>query len=246
MEKRKLLFILSLTFLIFSCTSDDKKSTEQEEVLKFYKKTEVIENGNIVTSEEVFYNNDSKIQSIVRSVDFDRIYNVTYSGSEVTAIKEQWYQNINYNDIFYGNGSIILSSENSEKRLEIYHTNRFVDSTKTFQNYITYPEQYYKQTFTRNSENQLIANSDGDLQFVYSNFDNNKKLDPFGSVMEYFHSNIFRILDLEVTKNNPLTAQVGGSSYNSYLEYDDNGYVIRGSFEPNSNSYYEKHEYVEQ
>jgi hypothetical protein len=80
---------------------------------------------------------------------------------------------------------------------------------------------------------------------AYSNFDENKELDPSGSVMEFEHSAIFLILNLKVTENNPLTSTVQGQTYNRYLDYDSDGYVTKSSTQPNSTTDYSTHQYIE-
>ena len=137
-----------------------------------------------------------------------------------------------------------MISDNSDSTLEIYHSNGFVNSTRSFPT--STQNNIFEQTFTRNSSNQLITNTSGNLTLSYSNFDDNKKLDPSGSGMAFEHNTFFQILNLKVTENNPLTTSVQGQTYNRFLEYDSEGYVIKNSSELNSATDFETHQYIEQ
>jgi len=258
----KILNLLLIALLIFSCTSDDSQLNEEQinENPKLYKKTEGFNNSTLIVSQEVFYNNNSIITSItLNEIDYlNRIFTVSYSGTNVIGITRATDivnpngtdETINYNNISFENNSIVLISDDNKNMLEIYHTNNYVDSTKLTVQQDPFTPYVFEQTFNRNSNNQLISNNTGGDIFQYSNFDIDKKLDPFGSVMEYEHSTFFLIFGLKVTNDNPLTATYnfsGGGTNNNFLEYDEQGYVIRVSYnEPNSTSNYSINEYIEQ
>ena len=120
MKKPNLFFYLIITLLIFSCSSDENTSTdqEQEQNLKLYKKTEAVEEGSISGTQEVFYNSNFKIESISFFEEnfLNRTYEITYSADMVTGIiVESDYINPNatdvttiYNNITNGINSTIL------------------------------------------------------------------------------------------------------------------------------------------
>jgi len=253
MKSRNLLLCLFILFFITSCSSDDNPSNDDNqnnETLKLYKKSELVTEGVPFLVEEVFYNQDSTINKIEVNEEgyVNRTFNVTYSENNIIEIDRisDYYSfpdtSINYNNITISDSSIILVSTNSDKTLEIYHSNGYVDSTRLYST--SNPNNVFDQTFTRNSNDQLISNESGEI-FHYSNFDIDKKLDPFGSVMEYEHGIYFLLFGLSVTKNNPLTSTVQGQSYDSNLEYDEDGYVVQVSYGQNS-SFYITHQYINQ
>jgi hypothetical protein len=253
MKKLNLLIGILIGLTILACSSDDDSSeNNNQETNRFYKKSEVYSNSNLVFDKTLNYNSDNKIQSIITN-DFG--YNtetitVTYSGNTITAINEiddfenpnNTDQNVTY-DVTIENNKITLESDNFT--IEIYHSNGYVDSTREFN-----PSTFTEQIFTRNSNLNLVSNTTGDgSTFTYTNFDSDKMVDPFGSVTEYFYSDYFRLFNLKVTNSNPLTATYSQGNttdtYNEYLEYDDLGFVIRTTFVPNSTTNYTEHQYIE-
>ena len=256
MKKLNLLFPL-IYVLIVSCTTDDGQTDKSQDVKRFYKKTEAFTNGELTTIQEVFYNSDLTIKSVeIEEKDiYKRIYDVRYSDEKIAKISEiTAYPNpdvldavINYNSIFWEEGLIKLVSEDSNLTLEIFHSGNYVDSTKMYTTSL--PDNVLKQTFNRNSQDQLISNTIGEDVFRYSNFDFNKKPEPFGSVMEFEHSTFFLIFGLSVSLDNATSASYdfsGGGSYSHYLEYDHQGYVTKVSYdEPNSSTDYSINTYVE-
>jgi len=259
MSKQNLLLNLFLAIFILSCASDDNQTTEPPiKKQKLYKKTEVTNNGIIVATNEVFYNQNSKIESMIRDeISYMiRTFSIAYSSDDVSDIvRISDFDNsaipdetITYNNINIQSTSIILIAENDDKTLEIHHSNGYVDSTKLYDT--SAPNNVFEQSFSRNSDNNLISNITGGDQFTYSDFDSEKKIDPYGSVTEYEHGDFFLIFNLKVTANNPLTGTylMNGStgSYNSYLEYDNEGFVIKTSSEPNATDDFVIHQYIEQ
>jgi hypothetical protein len=263
MKKLNSLLILLITFLIFSCSSDISQPNGEEQTnknSKLYKRTKVYKNGTLTELQEVFYNNSSNIESITLNLTGyqDLTFTVSYSVTNITGISSATDivnpngtdEIINYNNIVIGNNSIVLISDDNKNKLEIYHTGNYVDSTKLTVIQTPYSPYVLEQTFFRNSNNQLISNKTGGDIFEYSNFDSDKKLDPYGSVMEYDHGTFFMIFGLKVSKDNPLTAAYkfsGGGTYSNFLEYDQQGYVKKVSYNvANSNSNYSVHEYITQ
>jgi hypothetical protein len=255
MNKLKLLLGLLIGISIIACSSDDDSSNGNQETIRLYKKSEVYNNSNLVFDKTVNYNSENKIQSIITN---DYGYNtetitVNYSGNTISSITEiddfenpnNTNQNITY-DVTIENNKITLTSGNFA--VEINHSNSYVNSTREF--IITNPNSFTEQVFTRDSNQNLISNTTGDgSTFTYTDFDADKMVDPFGSVTEYFYSDYFKIFDLKVTNSNPLTATYSQGSvtdtYNEYLEYDELGYVIKTTFEPNSTINYTEHQYIE-
>ena len=259
MKKLNLLLTLLIVLLVFSCSSDDSQpNREEQNNEKLYKKTEGFNNGILTVSQEVFYNSNSNIESVtLNDIGYlNRTFNVSYSGTNIIGITRATDivnpngtdEIVNYSNVTIGDNSIVLISNESDRTLEIIYSNGYVDSTKFYPT--STPNNVFEQTFNRNSTNQLISNNTGGDIFEYSNFDIDKKLDPFGSVMEYEHSTFFLIFGLKVTKDNPLTATYnfsGGGTYSNYLEYDEQGYVVKVSYdEPNSTTNYTVNEYIEQ
>jgi hypothetical protein len=259
MKKQNLLLTILIAFFLMACSSDDSQPNEEEPTntdLKLYKKTNSFNDGVLTSTQEVFYDNDNKIESVnSNEIDYlNRTFTVSYSNGNVSGIiratdivnPNGTDETINYNNITTTNNSIILVSDNSDKTLEIEFTDGYVNSTKFYPT--STPNNVFMQTFTRNSDNQLISNNTGGDSFEYSNFDSNKKLDPFGSVMEYEHNTFFMIFSLRVSKDNPLTATYnfsGGGTYSNFLEYDEQGYVTKVSYDESSSSLnYSAHEYI--
>lgn len=259
MKKQNLILTILITIFIISCSSDDSQPNEEKKTnteLKLYKKTNGYDDGILTSSQEVFYNTDNKIESVtLNELDYlNRTFTVNYTNNNVSGITRATNvihpngtdETINYNNITITNNNIILVSDASDKTLEIEFSNGYVNSTKFYTT--SMPNNVFTQSFTRNSDNQLISNNTGGDIFEYSNFDSNKKLDPYGSVMEYEHNTFFMIFDLRVSKNNPLTAKYdfsGGGTYSNFLEYDEQGYVTKVSYDnSSSNSNYSTHEYI--
>ncbi|WP_299365423.1 hypothetical protein [Winogradskyella sp.] len=255
MKKLHLLIGFLIGFTILACSSDDSSSDTNQETNRFYKKSEAYRNSSLVFDKTVNYNSNNKIQSILTN---DYGYNtetitVTYSGNTITSINEidefdnpsNADRNVTY-DVTIENNKITLESD--DYTIEINHSNGYVNSTREF--YPSNPNAFTEQIFTRDSNLNLVSNTTGDgSTFTYTDFDSDKMIDPFGSVMEYFYSDYFKIFDLKVTNSNPLTATYSQGSitdtYSQYLEYDELGYVIRTTFEPNSTTDYTEHEYIE-
>lgn len=261
MKKQNLLLTILFAFFIISCSSDESQTNEKEETnteLKLYKKTNGYNNGILTSSQEIFYNSENKIESVkLNEVDYlNRTFIVNYTNGNVSGITRSTDiinpngtdETINYNSITSTNNNIILVSDASDKTLEIEFSNGYVNSTKFYPT--SMPNNVFKQSFTRNPNDQLISNNTGGDNFEYSNFDANKKLDPYGSVMEYEHSIFFMIFGLKVSRDNPLTATYnfnGGGTYSHFLEYNEQGYVIKVSYdEPNSTTNYTINEYIDQ
>lgn len=255
MKKLNLLLGILIGITIIACSSDDDSPSGNEETNRLYKKSEVYSNSNLVFDKTINYNSENKIQSVITN---DYGYNtetitVNYSGNSISSITEiddfvnpnNTDQNVTY-DITIENNKITLTS--GTFAVEIYHSNGYVNSTREFNT--TNPNSFTEQVFTRDSNQNLISNTTGDgSTFTYTDFDSDKMVDPFGSVTEYFYSEYFKIFDLKVTNSNPLTATYSQGSvtdiYNEYLEYDELGYVIKTTFEPNSTTNYTEHQYIE-
>jgi hypothetical protein len=256
MKKLNLLIGILLGLTIFACSSnDDSSDNNNQETNRFYKKSEVYSNSILVFDKTVNYNSDNKIQSIITN-DYGystETITATYSGNEITTINENddfvnpnnTDRNVTY-DVTIEDNKITLESDNLN--VEIYYTNGYVNSTREFNP--SNPNAFTEQVFTRDSNLNLVSNTTGDgSTFTYTDFDSDKMVDPFGSVTEYFYSDYFRLFDLKVTNSNPLTATYNQGNttdtYNEYLEYDELGYVIRTTFEPNSTTNYTEHQYIE-
>ncbi|WP_417885326.1 hypothetical protein [Zunongwangia sp.] len=255
MRNYKLLFLF-LTILIVSCSSDNDNLSTKKNVDKLYKKSIEFTEDTITGITEYFYNEDAKIDSI--SIEYigelKECYKVSYSDKRIINITvstnykdSKWNEFINYNHISFSKNLITLESEKFNEIIEIYHTEKYIDSTKQYNS--EYPENVSDQVFTRNSKNQLISSTDGRYRFEYSNFDSNKKLDPYGGVIEYELGHILDIFGLIVTKDNPLTGYYDFNetgTYPAYFEYDEQGYVVKVFYdETNSNKDYVIHEYIE-
>lgn len=256
MKKLNLLIVILIGLTILACSSDDDSSdNNNQETNRFYKKSEVYNNNNLIFDKTVNYNSNNRIQSMITN-DFGystETITATYSGNTITSINEiddfdnpnNTDRNVTY-DVTNESNKITLESNNFT--VEIYYSNGYVNSTREFNP--SNPNAFTEQTFTRGSNMNLISNTTGDgSTFTYTDFDSDKMVDPFGSVTEYFYADYFRLFDLKVTNSNPLTAiYTQGSvtdTYSKYLEYDELGYVIRTTFEPNSTSNYTEHQYIE-
>jgi len=253
MKKLNLLFELLITIVIFSCSSNHISDAKNETV-KQYKKSLVYNNGTTTYVKEIFYNQDHKILSII-SNDYSyrtETINVSYLGKTIISITEiDDFDNPNYTDssvtytVSMESNKITLMSEAFQ--VEINHSNGYVNSTKE---YYTSTNTFSEHLFTRDSNLNLVSNTTGDGSiFTYSNFDSGRKEHPFGGVMEYFYSDYFRIFQLNVSKNTPLTATYsnGGvmDTYSEIVEYDGEGYVIKSNVDPNNTNNYVEHQYVE-
>ncbi|WP_405225182.1 hypothetical protein [Dokdonia sp. Asnod1-B02] len=256
---KKLFLLVLISFTLLACSSDDSPTILEEETnasLKLYKRTNSYYDGVLSSTQEVFYNSESKIESVtLNEVDYlNRTFTVNYTNGNVSGITRYtdvinpngMDETINYNDITLTNNTIILVSDASDKTLEIEFSNGYVNSTKFYST--SMPSSLFEQIFTRNSNNQLISNTTGSDSFEYSDFDADKQLDPYGSVMEYEHSTFFMIFGLKVSRDNPLTATYNGNDgdpYSNILEYDEQGYVTKVSYDSsNSNSNYSEHQYI--
>ncbi|WP_035337287.1 hypothetical protein [Dokdonia sp. PRO95] len=256
---KKLLFLVLISLAFVACSSDDSPTILEEETnasLKLYKRTNSYYDGVLSSTQEVFYNSENKIESVtLNEVDYlNRTFTVNYTNGNVSGITSYTDvinpngidETINYNDITLTNNTIILISDASDRTLEIEFSNGYVNSTKFYPT--SMPSSLFEQIFTRNSNNQLISNTTGFDSFEYSDFDADKQLDPYGSVMEYEHSTFFMIFGLEVSRDNPLTATYNGNNgetYSNFLEYDEQGYVTKVSYDSsNSNSNYSEHQYI--
>jgi hypothetical protein len=255
MKKLNLLFALLLAFITFTCTSGDDSSQEPENTIRVYKKSEAFINGTLTFDKTVNYNSDKRIQSIVTN---DYGYNtetitVSYTGNTITSISEadnfdnpnDTDQTVTY-DVTIEANTITLTSQDYE--IEINHSNGYVNST--IETDLSNSTILGEQIFTRDSGLNLISNTAGDgSTFTYENFDVDKEIDPFGSVTEYSFSDYFKIFDLKVTANNPTTATYtqgnDTDTYSEFLEYDNQGFVIRTTSEPNSTTNYIEHQYIE-
>lgn len=252
MKNLKLLSVLLIICIIIACSSDDSPEGS-EDTLQFYKRTEVHKDGIVIFDKTVDYNSEKKIRSITTN-DYGyrtQIITVNYTGSSISEITEEDHfdspnpdREVSYN-VTVENNKIKLTS--GEHVLEIHHSGGYVTSTKEY--YVTTPNNFAEQVFTRDSNLNLTSNTTGDgSTFTYTDFDSGKKIDPFGSVTEYFYADYFKIFELKVTNSNPLTATYsnGGvtDTYNEYLEYNDLGYVIRTTHQPNSTTYFTQHQYI--
>lgn len=254
MKYFKLLSVLLIGCIIIACSSDDDSPEGSENPLQFYKRTEVHKDGNVIFDKTVDYNSEKKIRSITTN-EYGyktQVITINYAGSSISEITEENNfdspnnpdREVSYN-VTVENNKIKLTTE--ELVLEIHHSGGYVTSTKKY--YVTTPDFFTEQVFIRDSNLNLISNTTGDgSTFTYTDFDAGKKIDPFGSVTEYFYADYFRIFDLKVTNSNPLTATYsnGGvtDTYNEYLEYNDLGYVIRTTHQPNSTTYFTQHQYI--
>jgi len=256
MKKLNLLIGILIGLTILACSSDNDSSDNiNQETNRFYKKSEIYHNSNLVFDKTLNYNSNNRIQSIITN-DFGysiETITATYSDNTITTINEiddfvnpsNTDRNVTY-DVTTENDKITLESDNFT--VEIYYSNGYVNSTREFNP--SNPNAITEQTFTRDSNLNLISNTTGDgSTFTYADFDTNKMVDPFGSVTEYFYADYFKIFDLKVTNSNPLTAiySQGNTTdaYSEYLEYDNLGYVVRTTFEPNSTTNYTEHQYIE-
>lgn len=255
MRKLNVLFGLLIALTTIACSSEDDATSENEEPTRLYKKSEVYFESNLVFDKTVNYNSENNIQSIVTNDYAYRIntISVDYFGSTISSINENddfvnsMDPNLNVSyDITFENNRITMVSDNFA--VEIYHSNGYVDSTKEFNP--ADPSVFSEQIFTRDSNQNLISNTTGDgSTFTYTDFDADKRVDPFGSVTEYSYSDYFKIFGLKVTKSNPLTATYSQGSvvdtYSQYLEYDALGYVIRTTSQAVSATSYIEHQYIE-
>jgi hypothetical protein len=74
---------------------------------------------------------------------------------------------------------------------------------------------------------------------------------PIDSVIQSYYFDYYRIFDLKITKNNPLSTTYRlpdgtTNTLNKYLKYDNIGYVIKTSYEENFAYQYTDHQYIEQ
>tara|TARA_B100000949_G_C14235009_1_gene430717 strand:+ start:242 stop:1027 length:786 start_codon:yes stop_codon:yes gene_type:complete len=259
--KYKFLIFLAFSAMFISCSSeddsvnvDDQEQEPGEEGIKIYSKSEFTSDGNTYVSNEYFYNESFQIDSIRNFVpaSITDYFSIEYNNDQVEQITKSRWRDYNssteitlYDEVYYNQNKIELVSE--DEIIEIYFSGEYVDSTKTY-NPIN-PTNVFKQTFTRNSENNLVENNTGGDIFQYSDFDSGMKLDPSGSGMEYELSQYFDVFKLKVSANNPTTinySQSAGSVEDTYsyeLEYDEDGFVTTSRNEGSLN--FSEHFYIE-
>ena len=263
----KSISILILSIFVISCSeteelkvADFKGISKDNKLNKLYKKSESKLNGETIISQEVFYGKNYKIDSVVRNNIgyFKEIFRVGYKGNNVSSIAYTYdYEDESFNDINYSyqvsnnNNSITLTSSSS--KIQIYHTNGFVDLTES-----SYAEDgfnnIYRQSFIRNEDDQLnsnseISSSNNEQVYFYLDFDSNKKPAPLNSVIEIPNNQsiLYFILGLKLSKDNPLAIDIlpFHDTYSMTLDYDEDGYVTQGIFD-NDFSFVEVHEYINQ
>ncbi|MEZ4777941.1 MAG: hypothetical protein R2786_00975 [Flavobacteriaceae bacterium] len=240
----KTIILLSLIFCIVSCSNKDDSNEEQQEIptSKIYKKTELIDGSNSYIVQEIFYES-AKIKKLVFNKDnfwVMKTYTVSYTGNEIENIIEagdysspslEDYEIVN--QISKTGNNYIISSDKNIFSLEINFTGDYVNSTKVFET--SNPSNiYYQESFTRNSQNQLVSSNSDDFNVSYSNYDSNKEQNPLGNVyFSEFQAYIF-ILGLKFSEDTPQNAIQSQSSF-SYeievdLEYDIDGYVTKSNY----------------
>lgn len=258
MKKLQIYIILLATLLaVNSCSENDEVDVENPpEYEKLYKKSKRESDGNLVFEQEVFYNSDNKIDSITRdNIGFLKdIFKVTYRENNISNIDH--FQNFTTDpltdriykyDVIINSNSFVL--ESSGRRLEIFHTNGYINYTRAS---LPNTENVYEQFFIRNEVDQLISNSwrqgpGNEETYYYSNFDSGKKPGPLNSVIfiRYEDGIIYHILGLKLSKDNPLTLKLPMDDfYNMTLNYDEEGYVVQGFFNHFPSAVY-YHEYLE-
>ena len=244
--------LVLISLITFSCSTDSSSEKLDSNNEKLYKKT-TIKNleGEIWYEKEIFYNNQNQITLIeINDTSYDYwTIEAEYQNGEVTTITDKLTYIDSPNETITKKFEVTktedyykLTTENYF--LQINYTNEFVDSTTI--SYFENPATEPGQIFYRDEENNLVKNTGGSqLTFTYSNFDSGKKLDPFGAVMEYNYGNYFKILNLKVTQNNPLTSRVNDGDPNTiYLKYNENGLVLGRFAGPDSNYLYLENEYI--
>lgn len=266
---KNLFQIVLISFFIVSCSSDDNKYTssqndneestnDSEEFNLLYKKSEKYTDNHITFKRSINYNDSNNdIHSIVmkRYHTSTKTITPTYSDNNITSINvivdyESDYNsdsNVTYN-VTEENDKIFL--ESADFIIEIYHSNGYVNSTRRFN--LSNPNEFTEQVFTRDENLNLIGNNDNNgNSYEYSNFDSNKKIAPLGSVIRCAYFDFFRLFDLKLSNNNPLNGTILTSEgliydFVNYLEYNEQGHVIRTTKEPESTTNYISHQYIEE
>lgn len=257
--------VLIISLIIISCSKNedleglDLKGVKPENSSKLYKKSEGIYNGEVQIIQEVFYGKNNRIDSVIRNNVgyFKETFKVDYTGNHISSIEHGYdYESESNPDAYYNfsvnmtNGYIKLEDE--KRIFEIFHSKEYIDSTKSINPSSEYSISH-NQFFNRNQDDQLVSNGwtsypdDGET-FYYSNFDSNKKPAPLNSVIEIPNdeSILYIIFGLKLSKDNPLTIELPfGDTYSMKLQYDEEGYVVQGSFDEDL-TWIEQHQYINQ
>lgn len=247
MKKTRLILLLLSIFSIVNCASDDDVRMKDA---KLYKKSETFINGNLVLEKTVNYNSENKILSIssIKSSNDSDIYDVNYTDSNISSITNSKTINDETVSITYtvtrDDKKIILANDNFTG-LEIYHSNNYVDSINVH-NPSSTSYQRPIHIYTRDANQNLIANTFNGSTITYSNFDFEKQIDPLNSVIRTRFSDYIRIFNLMITSNNPKVISFSSGTSNSRnLEYDNLGYVIRTVSVQSGTNDYSEHQYEE-
>ena len=263
--KFKCISLVSFLLIFSACTENeeltsiDLRGAKPDNSNKLYKKSEGIYNGEVQIIQEVFYGKNNRIDSVIRnSVGYVKeTFRVDYRGNNISNIQHHLdFESESSTDGNYqytistNNGYIKLEDEN--RIFEIFHSKEYVDSTKSINPSSDYSISF-NQFFNRNQDDQLVSNGwtsypdDGET-FYYSNFDSNKKPAPLNSVIEIPNdeSILYIIFGLKLSKDNPLVIELpSGDVYSMKLEYDNEGYVVKGTFDENL-TWIEQHSYINQ
>ena len=237
---------------MFSCTSEPNSEQLDSDNEKLYKKT-IIKNlaGEVWYEREIFYNDQNQITLIeIKDSSFANwTIEADYHNGEVVTIKDTRTYNYEPDERIIKNFQVNKTEDyykltTDSYFLQINHTNEFVDSTNI--SYFENPSTEPHRIFYRDEENNLVKITGGSqLAYTYSNFDSGKKLDPFVDVLEYNYANYFKILNLRVTQNNPLTrGPENGQQHTIYPKYNENGLVIGRFAGPESDYLYLENEYI--
>ncbi len=251
---RKIYFTLCLLigFSISSCSNDDNvvNNPQADEPAKLLKKEELYKSNGIFYDKTLNYNSDNSIQSIVinkyQASPFVSSLSIAYTNNSISTIREVYtYQNhpISNTDITYnvsvGAGIITLTAD--EERIEILHSNGYVDLVSEIR--ITDSAVLRRAVLTRDSNDNLltIEYSGGNVINSYSDFDSDKKENVSTVIVDVLHRDYITIFGLKVTANNPRTysQSILGTATplrTHTYEYDDEGYVTK-IIDPNQVNY---------
>ena len=253
---KKSTFILLLLFFtsIVSCNTDDnvadeneEQEQEQEQELiypcdKLYKKSRLFEYETPTAIHEVSYDSNYRINEIF-SADYTTItsfqYNIVYEGEAVSKIvfksmneyDSTFNTVIEYDDIVINDTSFTLNSSLSDNKIEIFHTDGYVDNTRYY--YSINPPMYNEEFYTRNEQNQIVSNTFSNSTYTYSNYVNGEDNDPIGSTILSDLKDIILILKLKYSSSTPLTLTRNSYVKNYTPEFEGNSCIIKNIFEEN-------------
>ncbi|WP_396596045.1 hypothetical protein [Dokdonia sp. R86516] len=225
--------LLIAALFITACSSDDETvSTEENNNALQYTKT-TITIDEVTSDFQLYeYQNSGRLFKITQYADLGystseaffegdnrfpyRIVRSEYNQNQESIIRSDYF-------IELADNKLVLTDSQSPVVMEILFTGKYIDS-ELFS--VTETGFERETIFTRNSDNNLINQTEGnELDITYSDFDTNHFKDPLGGAVSETNHILYALLDLEESKNTPLTSEAFGVSQTTELIYDGD-YVV--------------------